>query len=179
MNGKIHVQGAAPVQSPTAAPTPVDEEEAAKLAAETAAKGLTVGAVLTTEQARAISHYWQGRLLPYKMADGSQVLIARDQPLPENVKADAGKKLTAAAQAGAAQGDPINGPLIPAMKTVGFEVGHPVKCITYLKTYVGPDYEHEDWIWMNGTDGVTYDSAQAAIEGLGPLPAGTEVIVSQ
>lgn len=178
MNGSISLTAATPTNVPTTASTPVDEEEAAKLAAERVAKGLAVGAVLTADQAKTISHYWQGNLLPYRMADGSQVLIARDQPLPENVKVDAGRKLTAAAQAGAAR-ESYNEEIITASKTVAYEVGHTVKTITYLNTYVGPDYEHRGWTWMNGVDGQQYDSPDAAIAALGPVPAGVEIIVSQ
>ncbi|MBO1737209.1 hypothetical protein [Leifsonia sp. TF02-11] len=185
LNASLHIAGgptAAAEKTPTAAPTPVDEEAAAKLAAETAARGLTVGTVLTPDQAKVIGHYWQGNLIPYKMADGSQVLISRDQPLPENVKADAGRKVTAAANESANSGDTLNGAVEQESKKISYATGHQVIVVAHVFTALAPAFETTGWTWMTTLgDGAQFGdaaTAAAAVQSVAPAK-GAEIIVSQ
>ncbi|WP_285117326.1 hypothetical protein [Leifsonia sp. fls2-241-R2A-40a] len=172
----------APSKTPTAAPTPVDEEEAAKLAAEKAAKGLTVGAVLTAEQAKTISHYWQGNLLPYKMADGTQVLIARDQPLPENVREDAGKRVGLTNQADAAANDSTLMGVAALQRTLRADTGHRVYIVSHAYTYLLPDAEAMGWTWVSSAIGGQEqfpDAAAAVAASRAKAGPDAEIIVSQ
>ncbi|MFF1572494.1 hypothetical protein ACFVWR_07070 [Leifsonia sp. NPDC058292] len=148
MNGTLHVERDKPTATAVAA-APVDEEEAAKQAAEKAARGLTVGAALTAEQAKTIAHDWQGNLLPYKMADGSQVLIARDQPLPENVKVDAGKRLAASADAGEAASDPTGALIEQRKKELEYTLGHKISVVVHAYLALSPAFETLGRAWIS------------------------------
>jgi hypothetical protein len=182
MDEALHVGGGKVVAAPTPVATPVDEQEASKVAAENAAKGVAVGAALAPDQAKAIGHYWQGSLLAYKMADGSQVLIARDQPLPDNVKADAGKKLAAKADASAATGDTYNALVVAEQKTLSYETGHTVEVV--FNAYVGlaPAFETKGRVWITtalGGDAQFPSSANALAAARAKVGTTAEIIVGE
>lgn len=166
MNDSFHIAGGTPVKgAPTAAPTPVDEEEAAKVAAAKAASGLAIGATLTADQAQAISHYWQGPQMAYKLVDGTQVLIARDQPLPENVKVDAGKVLAGTADAAAAAGDNSGAALEQKKKDLEYSLGHHVSIVVYAYLALAPAFESFGRAWISNEfgGGQQYSSAEEAL----------------
>ncbi|MBO1737210.1 hypothetical protein [Leifsonia sp. TF02-11] len=177
----IHLAtAAAPTEVPTAVATPLDEEAAAKLASDKAAKGLTAGAVLTTDQAKAIGHYWQGNLLPYKMADGTQVLVARDQPLPESVKADAGKQVLAAAQKDAAANDYGNGDVEQAVKTLSSATGRPVVVVAHVQLALAPAMDTIGWAWVSTAlgGGKQFPDSASAVAATQAAKPGATIIVS-
>lgn len=182
MDNSFHFAAAPATKFSTVEPTPVEDEDAAKLAAEKASKGLSVGAVLTADQAKAIGHYWQGAMLPYKMVDGTNVLIARDKPLPENVEVDAGKRLAASADAGEAASDPSGALIEQEKKDLEYTLGRKVSIVVHAYLALSPAFETLGRAWISTEFGgdQQYATADECLDAV-HVKAGPDatIIVSQ
>jgi hypothetical protein len=146
--------------SETASP----EEEAAAAAAK-AIKGKSIGDPLTAEQAKAVQHNWQGDAMAYPNADGSFTLIDRTEPLPDNVKVDAGARATGAANAAQAAGDPMNGAVNTEIKSLETATGRSIALVVRVNTFMAPAYESKGWVWMSPAmaDGQQYSESASAL----------------
>ncbi|WP_285117328.1 hypothetical protein [Leifsonia sp. fls2-241-R2A-40a] len=178
MDDSFRVGASEPTATPVA--TPIDEDTGRRTAAEKAVAGKRIGDELTKEQADAVKAYFDGDSVDYTTIDGKSLLVSRSQPLPENVKVDAGKKVAAAAQASAAANDPSNLAVEKAQQTIAYETGRPVVVVAHVYTAnaAGDAYE---WTWLSLALGGQHPFADAAsaIAATQAAKPGVEIIVSQ
>lgn len=179
-SGAVATSTSTPKATQSAAPVDEDAQKAAD--AEKATAGKKVGDELTAEQAAAVSKNWEGTAIAYKLADGKFILIDRNQPLPETVKADAGAKVTAAAQASAAAGDTMNGGLDKTKNIIVSSTGHSVVVVAHVNTFLAPDFETKGWTWVSSAIGAKTqfpDAASAVAASQSFATGGVEIIVAQ
>ena len=169
--------------APTAVPTssaPADEDAARKAAAEKAIAGKHLGDELQKQQADAVKAYFEGDAWAYTTMDGHTLLVSRSQPLPENVSADAGRKMTAAAHASADRGDTVNAAVEQKAKQLTYETGRNVVVVVKVYTWLGAAAESKGWTWMTTAgQGQQYDTADAAVAASRAAKPDVEIIVSQ
>jgi hypothetical protein len=184
INNGISIKPAAvSTSTPKATPAaPVDEDAQKAADAEKATAGKKVGDELTAAEAAAVSKNFNGTQLAYKTANGSFILIDRNQPLPETVKADAGAKVSGAANASAAASDTSNSKVAGEQKSLEYATGH--KLIIVFKAFVAlaPSYETTGTVWIStalGGDTQFADAASAVAASQAAAGAGgAEIVVS-
>lgn len=177
-NGTTITPGAISTSTTSAAPADGDQTKAA--ASAQATEGKKVGDELTAEQAAAVAKNWDGDFVAYKTTDGKFLLVSRSQALPEAVRADAGKKLSAAAIQAAAVHSATNIEVEQMKGKLTYDTGHQIVLVAHVYAVLDPNTGAEGWTWMNGT-GVQYPdaaSATAAIQAQADA-AGATIVVSQ
>ena len=165
--------------TPTATAT-LDPSAAAKLAVH----GKKIGDALTSEQAKAVQHDWQGNDVAYQNVDGSFTLVDWTVPLPDNVKADICTRVNAAAQQSKQNHDPVNNAVVDAVKATSTAAGRNPVFVVRVYTYVvAADGEYEAWMWLVPIigDGHQYgddlQSAQAVADQYASRLDDTDVLV--
>lgn len=179
-NGMTITPGA--IATSTTSGAPVDGDQTKAAASAQATEGKKVGDELTAEQAAAIAKNWDGSQLAYKTAAGSFILIDRNQPLPEAVKADAGAKANAVAQASATNGDTMNANVEKVQKTIAYETGHQIILVARVFTVTDPATSAKSWVWMSSAGGGEQfaDAASAVAASQAKAQAtGAEIIAAQ
>lgn len=142
---------AGPVQTPgvTDPGTPTTPVETQEPVVEAPVE-LVPGATVTDEQASAINRDSDDGARAYKLADGTNVVVMKDQPVPDVVAADGGAKSSAAAQADAERGKDYHAGVDGYAKQYAVETG---KRVVHVKYMYAADFTTGGygWIWAIDT----------------------------
>ncbi|MHC5796170.1 hypothetical protein ACVXZ4_08435 [Lacisediminihabitans sp. FW035] len=151
---QAHTAAPKPTHSSTAVATP--KPTTAPVVKAPTAETITVGQELTADETLALKRNYSdlsaaGKVI-YTTSAGVNIVVARTQPLPAVVVADAAAKTAAAAQVSASAGDSLNGAVQSQVDSLGSMTSKNLIVVTSVYSSDGSGAPLA-WRWIAGTRG--------------------------
>lgn len=138
------IRPTAPAPTVTAEPTE-EPTEAPEEPAE-----IVVGGTVDEDTARELNREFKDTVSAYQLSDGSYVVIDREQPLPEPVKAEVGAKIDATAESVSA--DPFHRGLTDSISSQQQATGRQIITVIELSIYCENNGDTRTMQWNTVTD---------------------------